>query len=94
MFLALKTVVDTGMEMYKFLVQTLQIVNDDDVLLKKETLEDMKRCRVEVLGVAKKNLDVFTRSCKRQKSNSAVVDYLAKTGVGLKLEKEEIQNIS
>jgi hypothetical protein len=91
-FLALKTVVDTEMEMYKLLVQTLQIVKDDDVL-KKETMEDMKRCRVEV-AVAKNNLDVFTRSCKRQKSNSAVVDYLAKTGVGLKVEKEEIQNVS
>jgi hypothetical protein len=44
--------------------------------------------------VAKNNLDVFTRSCKRQKSNSAVADYLAKMRVSLKLEKEEIQKIS
>jgi hypothetical protein len=92
-FLALKTTVDTEMETYKLLVQTLQIVKDDAVL-KKETMEDIKRCRGEV-AVAKNNLDVFTRSCnKRQKSNSAVADYLAKTGVGSKLEKKEIQNIT
>jgi hypothetical protein len=81
-FLALKTAVNTEMEMYKMLVQTLQIVRDN-ATLKKETLDDMKRCRGEVL-LAKTNLDMFTRACKRKKSNSAVEDYLAKTGVAVK----------
>jgi hypothetical protein len=61
---------------------TLQIVRDD-ATLKKETLDDMKRCRGEVL-LAKTDLDMFTRACKRKKANSAVEDYLAKTGVAVK----------
>jgi hypothetical protein len=56
-------------------------------------MKDMKHCWVEV-AVAKNNLDVFTRSCKRQKSNSVVADYLAKTGVALTLEKQEKQKMS